>query len=454
MSAPRQQRRAAVLALLAAVAGTPVAAAQRQDFLLPGHWLRVAAGSGGAWLLVAPDSKAPRTLLELRWRERAMRTLVEGLPAALDALVPAPQGAGGGPWLGGRGRLLAIDPQAAATAAPSEVGGALVAEIPDGRIATGAPPFLALASVGQALVVTPGEGGLRTVATHRLPVKAERESWGVALRSPSLSFVGNWLVAGPEQEGRLLRSALLGAHGERVDVLSRLPEPEHIAESAVVALGDRPLLVVGAFHGLGIASKKRLRVFALVAGEGGAPRGPLLAGELPGRAWQEMQILAADVDGDGRSDLVLVGAEGLTEKSVAITAYRTRGDGRLTADPATASVAVGGGEWRYGDVTGDGRPDLVIRAGAKLSVVAGGGRFGLPSGAAVPLADLPAPPDAGAPQHEVTVKVGTGGGEVSRTELERQTGWGLADLDGDGVLEVLAWAPLADGRTRLSVVGR
>ena len=188
----------------------------------------------------------------------------------------------------------------------------------------------------------------------------------------------------------------------------------------------------------------------------------------------------SDLDGDGHDDLAIATGEGLSGDGVTFTVFPGRADGRLAAQPVSAGVALPkGATWRYGDVTGDGQPDLLALAGGTLSVHAAGGPTGLPAKRATatqPLGSAERPP-----RDQVQVTVGSGGSRVER-QSERDgesaapaeaapapedaydegededepvgaAGFELVDLDGDGVLEVLRWEPAPEGRTRLSVIG-
>src|SRR6185503_6715675 len=181
------------------------------------------------------------------------------------------------------------------------------------------------------------------------------------------------------QDGVLLRTVLLGAGGERQELTSALPEPERVADSAVVTLDGRPTLVVGTFRGLGVLSRKRLRVFALAGEPGAAPRRPLLARELSARAWQDIEVRAGDYDGDGKDDLAIAAPEGLGGGDVTLTLFRGMGGGRLRSEPLETNVPVKDLSWRYGaDVDGDGRPDLMTLGDSVVQVFAAGAN-GLPA---------------------------------------------------------------------------
>jgi hypothetical protein len=468
-------------AAAAAPAPAPAPATAQAEIFLPGRWLRGGVGGGTTWVLVAADADAPRSLVELRWREARARVVSGGLAATLTEVVP-PVGPGGPVLLQGSGAVMAVD------------GGGAVArlEVP-GEVLGGrrrddfasAPPWLAAARLGEARPLRVTGGGVEALPAQALPIEAERVSWGLSLTSPRLSFAGGWLVVGPRQEGRRVRTTLLGPAGERIETIGVLPEPEQISDSAVVELDGRPLLVLGTFRGLGLASKKRLRVFALDGRGGDAGGPPLVARELPARVWSDLYPRVADLDGDGREDLVLAVAEGFAGNELNFIVFAGRGEGRLAAQPVVAGgVDVKGASWRFGDVTGDGRPDLAALREGRLSLHVAGGENGLPGKRATAthaLGSSGEPPRS----RQVSVTVGSGGSKVEETTDEEaaagadvevrdggnapgegaaaetgekqedtgSAGWDLLDLDGDGALEAVRWEPAPDGRTRVSVVG-
>lgn len=230
-------------------------------------------------------------------------------------------------------------------------------------------------------------------------------------------------------------------------------------------------------------SRKRLRVFALVTEPGAPPRRPLLARELPARAWQDLTVRAGDFDGDGRDDLAIAAAEGLGGGDVTVTLFRGMGGGRLFAEPTEASYGVGDRDWQYGDVDGDGRPDLVILGGGQLEVRAAAAN-GLP--AKKPTLTTKIDGTDLTSRRTVEVAIGTSG---ARTETGREGAsaptptpapatvprtapkrgaqpaatpaptpeqprlpaprWQLLDVDGDKKAELVWWAPDAKGETHL-----
>jgi hypothetical protein len=470
-------------AAVGAAAALPSAALQRSDLRLAGSVIHGSVDGGRALLLVGGDDKAPRRLVELRLAADGAKlaTVAADLPPTVDAVmsVPgatmvllrdvAPEG----------GRLLAIDPaQPASRHAVAGIAGLLLGVGERGEVAP-PPPWLAVGRAGEARRLLLEGDTLRAGEPHGLPVTASLERWGLRLESPAARFAGPWLAIGPQQEGVVLRSVLIASGGERREHTSALPEPERVADSAVVTLDGRPTLVVGTFRGLGVMSRKRLRVFALAGEPGAPPRRPLLARELSARAWQEIVVRAGDFDGDGKDDLAVAAAEGLGGGEVTVTVFRGMGGGRLRAEPVQARVEVKDVAWRYGaDVDGDRRPDLVTLGGGKLQVFSGSAPHGLPAkkpSVAVKVEGTEASSrrvtevligPRGTTGREILEPAPTarpGGGVASPppppspTPLPdpQQTGraeWQLVDLDGDDRSELLWWALQPDGDTKVIVL--
>ncbi len=465
----------ALLTLGVPLAG-PAAALERGDFRLPAPLLHGAAGGGRVWLLVGDDDDGPRQLLELRFEsgKPQLHTLAAELPGKTDGLVAAPATEGEPP------RVLVLRSGAGVTAAdgganaPQEVfsgPGRLLPGAVHGRFSY-APPWLVAARAGEARALAWRDGTLVADEPVGLPVTAKLERWGLHLTTPEAAFAGSWLAVGPQQEGVHLRTVVLGAGGERRQCTSELPAPERVADSSFVTLDGRPTLVAGTFRGLGLMSRKQLRVFALVDDAGAAPRHPLLSRELEARAWQDLQAVAGDFDGDGRDDLALAYSEGLGEGKATVTLFRGLGGGRLRAEPTSVSFDVKDSTWSYGaDVDGDGRPDLVTLGGGRLEA-----HTSTPNGLPGKKPSLTLKVDGtDLPAHR-TVEVNLGGegvrtnetaapvderdpraaqpGATPRPERLASPEWELIDVDGDGKAELLWWAPDADGRTTHLIVLR
>ena len=82
--------------------------------------------------------------------------------------------------------------------------------------------------------------------------------------------------------------------------------------------------------------------------------------------------MAADADGDGRQDLVLVHPGGLRGKELQVSAYRSLGGGKFDKDPRRWKLNDQATDWLYGpDLTGDGAPDLLVLVGDHLLLYPG-----------------------------------------------------------------------------------
>lgn len=469
----------APLGVSALAAEAPAAAGlQRSDLRFAGKLLYGSAAGGRVVLLVGGDEKekAPRRLVELRLAADGAKltTLATELPSTVEEVVAAPGENGTLVLVRDHRRVLTVDPSRPTSR--REVAGAagmLLGAADEGEIAP-APPWLAAGSAGEARRILLDGDAPRAGEPQGLPVTATLERWGLRLVSPAARFAGPWLTVGPLQEGQLLRTVVLGADGERREHTSALPEPERVADSAVVTLDGRPTLVVGTFRGLGVMSRKRLRVFALAGEPGAPPRKPLLARELSARAWQDITVRAGDFDNDGKDDLAIAAEEGLGGGDVTVTIFRGMGSGRLRAEPVQASLPVGEASWRYADVDGDRAPDLVTLGEGTLRIFASTAS-GLPAKKPSQSVKIQGMEDAPRPLTEVTISPG---GATSRqippeptpTPTPRRAAsspsptpspdeprlprprWQLIDLDADAKSELIWWAPQPDGDTKMIVL--
>jgi hypothetical protein len=115
----------------------------------------------------------------------------------------------------------------------------------------------------------------------------------------------------------------------------------------------------------------------LGAGDGTFSAGPSIPSQNPAS-----RIAAADVDGDGTPDLVVLDGGGLS-------VYRGRGDGTFTAGWSSGPAAVAGARsLQLADLKGEGRPDAVVGVSAFTSGSSAGievfsgnpdGSFGAPA---------------------------------------------------------------------------
>ncbi|MFC7219520.1 FG-GAP-like repeat-containing protein [Streptomyces polyrhachis] len=152
----------------------------------------------------------------------------------------------------------------------------------------------------------------------------------------------------------LTRAAGKGWIAENVIVKPALPESTTVADSDVDldADGRADYLVVGA--------NGSLRAFLNKAGANGAVTWSDLGYIATGSpAWTGSQIRFADLDGDGRSDYLVVGANGATQALL----NRAGANGAITWSDlgyiATGSPAWTGGQIRFADLDGDGRSDYL-----------------------------------------------------------------------------------------------
>jgi hypothetical protein len=317
------------------------------------------------------------------------------------------------------------------------------------------------------------------LASFELPRRAERTPRGLRLSSPAAHALENAGAGGPcfatepEAHGRRLRVAVLcpGA-AEPEEHWMLLPAAETVTAARFLDLGGTRVLAVLTRAKLGVFVKQDLRVFPLAAGRVRLGSDPLLAVRTGCPLWREHELAAADADGDGREDLVLLCSRGLIDQELRVEVYPSRpsqpgrggGDGELGFERRGRTMNLEGDfdSWRYGaDLTGDGLPDLLAqRDGWTLELHAGKGRGGAVGARpawtlAVPREPAEAsdaesgPAGRGRPGEEdaeearVEVSVGTAGGAVrvlpgGARMLE------VLDLDGDGRPEILLYQRLRD----------
>ena len=449
------------------------------EAVLPGDSLGTGAGSRSLAILIAAEEDGPRTLY--RFDPSGDGSLVElarDLPPELDAAdVVDGQVIAGSP-----GRLYSL--------------GAL--DDP----ATGRRPRLLLEAPGldlavlrrrgwitaeEAFVLRPrfgridvhrwnGSNGPETAAhpeggqvnTVELPVRARRVRTGLVLSTPPVRLLERdggspLLTIGPEAQGkrRLLTTLIDPGDDDHGEAWVQFSTNERVAQSWYLDVDGRPMLAVAALSAdkLGIFEKKKLRLFPLRSDRTRAGSPPSLAIDTATRNWYDLGVQIADLDQDGRDDLVVLQPDGLGAKKLVIETYRGKGTGGFFLTPRRSVVVAPDARWDYGsDFDGDGRADLVAVAGGQVLVFRGSAKKKLVIDK-TPFRSFDAA-DLSIPEETVEIHVGDdagGNAEDSDSDSDSDSdGPSLGrprtiDLDGNGRSEILL-VGRADGRTVLRVI--
>ncbi len=422
-------------------------------FLVAAAGVTGAGGRPGVALLLSgqKDRKGAKTLLFFDPQRRTLETLAARLHEEVNAVA--------GFDLTGGGALTSVAGMPGVLFAPAGGGARKVLEstaIDLRSVAGSGPgrPWIPVAHTGvlELLEPTP-RGGLARRSSFPLPVRAERQRWGLRLASPPVTLLPGdppLFAAGPEMEGRRrLKTVLLPGDGSAsFEAWSLLPADERLMtyDRVYLRLDGAPALAVTAFEKVGVFAKKRFRLFLLGRDRSRKGSAPSLAVETDCPLWYRLDALAADADGDGRQDLVLAHPGGLRGKELLVAAYRGLGGGKFDPEPRRWKLNDQATDWLYGlDLTGDGAPDLLVYAGDHLLLYPGDPKGSRPL-AGRPLWSFPVP---GAPkknQEENDGEAGDRDGPGAR-ELE------VLDLPGGGRI-VLARGAQKDGRTVLTFVER
>ncbi|HEY9421422.1 MAG TPA: hypothetical protein VIW92_08410 [Thermoanaerobaculia bacterium] len=325
---------------------------------------------------------------------------------------------------------------------------------------------LPVARAGRLDLLYPSGASLEARASFPLPVKAERKSWGLSLASPAVSVLPGageepaLFAAGPVAHGkrRLLTLLFPPAGGDPVEAWSLLPAEEILDKSRFLRIDGRPALMAATYEKVGIFQKKRVRVFFLEKdrSRGGAP--PVLAVETECPAWGRLDVVAADMDGDGRQDLALMCDRGIVDRSLRVAVHRGLGGGKLEARPRIWDQEMEVRDWIYAaGLTKDGRPGLLVSNEQGLVV------YGIEAKGSKPLTAKPVrtlTPDPNLAQEAVrSVAIGVGvdkedqeGAKVLAMETSGIRSLQKMDVTDDGQEEIVIRSEGEGGRPTLIVV--
>jgi VCBS repeat protein len=359
--------------------------AQSFTLPLPGTLVRAAAvtgpgGRSGVALLVAarPDKKGAKTLLFLDPQRRSIERLAAGLDEEVNSVTAFD--------LAGNGAAVAIAGMQGGLFTPA--GGEKARQVLEEPYVdllsvagdTAGRPWIPAARTGLLELLgpaTPG-GPLGRRASFPLPVRAERPRWGLRLASPPVTLLPGEppvFTVGPEEVGRRrIKTLLLQAiGGEPTEAWSLLPADERLtSDRRYLRLDGTPALAATTFGKIGVFAKKRFRLFLLGRDRSRKGTGPNLAFETDCPLWYPLDAYAADADGDGRQDLILVHPGGLRGRETQVSAYRGLGAGKFDPEPRRWKLNDQPRDWLYGpDLTGDGVPDFLLLVKNRLFLYAG-----------------------------------------------------------------------------------
>jgi hypothetical protein len=449
----------------------PLAGARRTDAVLPGHLLdtalpRVAGGRRRLLALTTPDDpkatgspEGPRSLYLIDPEQAgAPRRLLDGLPAKSNSIDAADLDGDGADeiLLGEPGKLWTLGSPDAPTPPRLllEASGLDLRRRSSGT--PGAPRTFQAVEMGRLRTWRLDGGRLVPGTEQPLPVHATRERQALRFSSLPVTPIGDLPLkaVGPEENGKIrLRTILLGPDGQRTDAWARLPGKEKVDVFRYVALDGRPVLIVTTTDAekIGIFAKQRFRLFPLSGDRTQSGRSPSLAFETESHRWFPVDPVLLDLDRDGKQDLVVLQPEGLRGADLMIDTFFGQGNGRFERPRRLKLGNLDARSWSYGeDVTGDGVADLVTISKAGLRIFAGtpDSRRDLLDRRPRQAVDL-----AGAQETvSISVGVGTGGADMESSRSGSLGGPSVADLDGDGRMEILLASPNAGGRGRVMVV--
>ena len=312
--------------------------------------------------------------------------------------------------------------------------------------------LLAAADLDGLSIYAPAAEGPRweRKAHVELPLGARVDPSGIEVWADVPRGIGSdargtrFLATPPEASGSSrVRTALvaLDAAGQATmtECWGRLPGHEDLIGSGFLFLDDKPVLLVTTKPAgrLDLFGEKLVRIFPLERDRSHLGLAPIFAAESRMNIWQEATPLVYDADGDRREDLVVGYWKGILGDTVVLDVYRRREDGTFETRVRSTELDVKQGDRSFvaygSDVTGDGLPDLIVRGKPGLLLFPG----------------RPSRGGASLVEERPRVVRFAGEDEIATTEGPLFTEYGggrprLADLDGDGVREILLVEPGAD----------
>ena len=423
---------------------------------------------------LAPSEKEqPRTPMRLVTFDPrgsgAVREVRADLPGDAKDLKAADldgDGRDAGLLLAVRDRLLYLrdDGQGAWAEGPTLLGEAPgLSRIDPGTLRTGASSLTWIASVGrlQGYGRSP-QGSWGPVREIRLPVDVEKQKTSLRLSSPAVKIVSSpqaFLGTLP-REGKgidrvrtVVASVAPDGTVQESDCWCRLPARERVLESELLDLDGTRVLVLLTTPADTLSLLEKNSCGCPLEPDRRAPA-TLFAGVSRMNLWQEAHPVAADVNGDGRKDLVLGYWKGLKDDTLVLDAYIRRADGKLESSPRATTFDVEEADrdvLLFGeDLTRDGLPDLLIESNGALVLHAGvRSSSGSKIVDKVPRWTIRPGSPAEANPTVVKVQLGTGGTSVSVSPPRLEGKPRILQLDTEGAPAVV----LVDGAARVAVVG-
>ncbi|MFQ5766431.1 MAG: FG-GAP repeat domain-containing protein [Acidobacteriota bacterium] len=304
-------------------------------------------------------------------------------------------------------------------------------------------PHLRVTGLGSLRFYAPGEpgGAWRLASSIPLPVRAGIDPIRMLLATPQVRTLGRsaggalLLAAGPVPYGaQRLRTVLVELsrleEPAARDVWSRLPAGQAVMRSVYLTLDGEPYLLVVStkdeesveFFG----GSEQIYLFSLSGGKNRAGGRPVLKLGKITKGQRTARVAAADANGDGREDLVLI----YKDKSIIVSSYLKKKKGGFSSSARKLKLTEGNRPLRYGeDLDGDREPDLLVSAGNRFLIYSGAEGTG--KTALV----------GSRPRWSATIQIATGanGRKLSCNSFS------MADVDDDGRHKILCSAQVPGG---------